>query len=229
MRRHQTVQAVMTKDPVTVGPGTPFKDIAELLAERAISAVPVVDEAGVPVGVVSEADLLTKTQYQDRGEPLSRFAGPRRRREWEKARACTAAELMSPHPMTIGPDTTLPTAARELARAGVRRLLVVGDGGRLIGVLARRDLLSPFLRQDEEILAEVREQVLRRALWLRPTDVDVTVEDGVVTLTGTVERRSEADIAVRLTHAVPGVVAVVDKLDHNWDDIAAGKLGAGNL
>jgi osmotically-inducible protein OsmY len=58
----------------------------------------------------------------------------------------------------------------------------------------------------------VRHEVLERTLWLRPADMQVTVEDGVVTLAGTVERRSEAEIAVRLTHALPGVVAVEDRL-----------------
>lgn len=216
--RHETVQAVMTRDPVTVGLDTPFKDIAELLDERGISAVPVVDESGVPVGVVSEADLLAKAEFQDRDEPPSRFAGPQRRQEWLKAQALTAADLMSLRLVTVGPDTPLPVAARKLARTGVRRLLVIDDDGRLVGIMSRRDLLQPFLRDDEQILAEVREEVLQRALWLWPADVGVTVEDGVVTLSGTVERRSEAEIAVRLTRALPGVVAVQDRLEYSWDD-----------
>src|SRR5215813_14260715 len=121
MRRNETVRAVMTCDPVAVGLNTPFKDIAELLAECAISAVPVVDDAGVPIGIVSEADLMAKAEFQDQPEPPSRFAGPQRRHDWEKAQALTAAELMSPRPLVISPDTPLPRAARELSRAGVRR------------------------------------------------------------------------------------------------------------
>jgi CBS domain-containing protein len=228
MRQHETVQTVMTRDPVTVWLDTPFKDVVELMAERGISAVPVVDQAGVPVGVVSEADLLAKAEYQDQDRPPSRFAGPQRRHDWVKAQALTAAELMSRNLMTITPDTPLPVAARELANAGVRRLLVTGDGGRLVGILSRRDLLRPFLRDDEQILADVRGEILQWALWLRPSDVDVAVLDGVVTLTGTVERRSEAEIAVRLTHALPGVVAVQDRLEYSWDDEHA-KLGTSNL
>jgi len=228
MRRHEPVQTVMTRDLVTVGPGTPFKDIAELLAEHRVSAVPVVDDDGRAIGVVSEADLLAKAEYQDQNEPPSRFAGPRRRHEWEKAQAFTAAELMSPSPMSIGQDTPLPRAARELAGAGVRRLLVVDDDGRLVGIVSRRDLLRPYVRSDEEILADVRTDVLERALWLRPTDVAVTVDNGVVTLAGTIERRSEAEIAARLTHALPGVVAVENNLQYSWDDMSA-KLRKNNL
>jgi CBS domain-containing protein len=218
----------MTRDPVTVGPGTQFKDIVELLADRGVSAVPVVDGKGVPIGLVSEADLLTKEEYQDVDEPPSRLAGSRRRREWDKAQALTAAELMSPRPLAISPDTPIPQAARALGRAGVRRLLVVDEDGRLVGIVARRDLLRPFLRDDEQILSDVRHEVLERAPWLRPSELDVTVNDGVVTLAGTVGRRSEAEIAVRLTHVLPGVVAVVDRLEYEWDDVGE-KLGTSNL
>jgi len=228
MRRTETVQAVMTNDPVTVGLDTPFKDIAELLADCAISAVPVVNDEGVPIGIVSEADLLAKAEYQGQPEPPSWFAGPQRRHGWEKAQALTAAELMSPRPLAISPDTPLPRAAGELSQAGVRRLLVVDGSGRLIGVVARRDMLRPYLRDDEQIQAEIRHEILERALWLRPADLDVTVNDGVVTLAGTLEQRSQAEIAVRLTHALPGVIAVEDRLEYRFDDIAA-KLPTSNL
>jgi len=135
---------------------------------------------------------------------------------------------MSPRPLVISPDTPLPRAARELSRAGVRRLLVVDESGRLIGILARRDMLRPYLRDDEQIFADVRHEVLDRALWLQSTDLDVTVDDGVVTLVGTVEQRSQAELAVRLTHTLPGVVAVEDRLKYRFDDINA-KLGTSNL
>lgn len=213
---------------MTVGRDAPFKEIAELLAARAISGVPVVDDDGRPVGVVSEADLLAKAEHQDQDGAPSWLAGPRTRREWEKAQALTAAELMSPRPVVVGPDTPLPAAARELARAGVRRLLVVDGAGRLVGVLSRRDLLRPFLRDDAQLAVAVREQVLWRSLWLAPSDLTVSVRNGVVTLAGTVQRRSTAEIAVRLTNAVPGVVGVQDELQYSWDDVEA-ELGTSNL
>jgi CBS domain-containing protein len=228
MRERETVRSVMTGQPVTVGRDAPFKEIAELLAARAISAVPVIDDDGVPVGVVSEADLLARAEHQDQDGAPSWLAGPRTRREWEKAQALRAAELMSPRPIVVGPDTPLPAAARELARAGVRRLLVVDGAGRLVGVLSRRDLLRPFLRDDAQLAAAVREQVLWRSLWLEPSDLAVSVQNGVVTLAGTVQRRSTAEIAVRLTNAVPGVVGVQDELHYGWDDVEA-ELGTSNL
>jgi CBS domain-containing protein len=229
MRGHETVRTVMTVNPVTVRQNTRFKDIARLMTEHGISAVPVVDELGAPVGVVSEADLLPKAECQDQDEP-GRFAGPQRRHEWDKAQARTAVELMSRRPLAIDADTSLPAAARKLAKSGVRRLLVVDDSGHLVGVVARRDLLRPFARADEEIAADVRSQALVGGLWLQPADVEVEVNvaDGVVTLAGTLERRSEAEIAVRLTQALPGVVAVIDRLDYDWDDTQA-KLDTSNL
>jgi CBS domain-containing protein len=227
MRGHETVRTVMTVNPVTVRQDTRFKAIALLMTEHGISAVPVVEELGVPVGVVSEADLLPKTEYQDQDQP-GRFAGPQRRHEWDKAKARTAVELMSRHPLAIDADTPLPAAARKLAKSGVRRLLVVDDSGHLVGVVARRDLLRPFARADDEIAADVRAKALVGGLWLQPADVEVNVADGVVTLAGTLERRSEAEIAVRLTEALPGVVAVIDRLDYDWDDTQA-KLDTSNL
>lgn len=222
--RQGTVRTVMTADPATVRPDTPFKEIVQLLAERAVSAVPVVDDDGVPVGVVSEADLLVRTEKQGRAKLgwLSRWS------RHERLPGRTAAELMTVQPLTIGPDETLPEAARVLSAAGVRRLLVVDGDGRLIGVVARRDLLRPFLLSDDRLRSQVREDVLWRALWLKPAEVRVEVDEGVVTLAGTVERRSEAELAARLADALPGVVAVQNQLAYTWDDVG-GDLGTSNL
>lgn len=222
--RQTTVATVMTTDPVTVTPDTAFKDIVAVLTGRAISAVPVVDDHGTPIGVVSEADLLVRTEHQPEATELGRL---RRHRHHDEC-GRTAAELMTPNPLTIRPDASLPEAARILATAGVRRVLVVDDAGRLVGVVARRDLLSPFLLDDERIRAAVVDEVLWQALWLKPTRLTVEVDHGVVTLTGTVERRSEAELAVRLTDALPGVVAVSNQLHYTWNDID-GSLGTSNL
>jgi osmotically-inducible protein OsmY len=105
----------------------------------------------------------------------------------------------------------------------VRRLFVVGPDGKLVGVVARRDMLRVFLRSDEQIRADVASEVLDRELWAGQRAIQVEVADGVVTLTGQFERRSEAEIAARLTATRPGVVGVVDQLTYEWDDIAAAR------
>ncbi|MFD7660237.1 CBS domain-containing protein, partial [Actinosynnema sp. NPDC059797] len=200
-----------------------FKDIATTLTEGAFGAVPVVDDEGRPIGVVSEADLLPKEEYRGGTEDApSVFAGRDARRRWRRSQGVTAADVMTSPVATTGPDEPASAAAHRLAEAGVRRLFVVDGDGRLVGVLSRRDLLRVFLRSDAELREQITREVVQRTLWLEPTAIEVDVVDGVVTLTGRVERRSEADIAVRVTRATPGVVDVVDRLTPSWDDTATG-------
>jgi CBS domain-containing protein len=210
----------MTGEVISVRPQTPYKEIVELLTEHGISAVPVVGEDGVPVGVVSEADLVSKEEFEGGTDPMPLLHSGARRR-WHQAAGLTAADVMHPKVITIGVQDSVRAAARTLATAGVRRLFVVDGSGLLAGVVSRRDLLKLYLRSDDELAAEIREQVLEAALWVDKGRVDVAVHGGVVTLSGQVARRSEADIAVRLTRAQPGVVGVVSELRYEFDDLAA--------
>lgn len=221
--RGPTVESVMTTDVVTVSPDTPFKDVVSLLTERGISAVPVVDADGVPVGVVSEADLLAKEEYAGGTEPVRLFAGSDRKHRWRKASGLTAAQVMTTPVVTVPADAAVSVAAHRLAEAHVRRLFVVGPDGRLLGVASRRDMLRLFLRTDEQIRHDVAQEVLARALWADPNSIRIEVSDGVVTLTGQFERRSEAQIAVRLTATRPGVIGVVDELTYEWDDVTVAR------
>jgi CBS-domain-containing membrane protein len=125
---------------------------------------------------------------------------------------------MSTPVITIDPDATVPVAARRLARHGIKRLPVVDDQGRLVGIVSRSDLLRLFLRDDQAIRREILDEVLLRALWIEPTTVLVTVQDGVVTLVGQLERKSLVPMAVHLTRTVPGVVDVVNRLTYELDD-----------
>lgn len=142
----------------------------------------------------------------------------RGRRDRTKARAGTADQLMSAPARTIGPRQSVAEAARVMAAHHVERLPVVDDEGRLMGIVTRSDLLSVFRRPDERIRDEIIEEVLVRTLWLAPHTIDVEIRDGVATLTGTLRRRSEAAIAVRLTGRVDGVVSVIDHLGYQEDD-----------
>ncbi|GAA3203168.1 CBS domain-containing protein [Nonomuraea roseoviolacea] len=217
-----TVRDVMTRDVVTVTGSTPFKDIALALIEGGVSAVPVLDDDRRVVGVVSEADLLRKEEFREQfyregyRPPLrARLRHPKGR---EKAAGDTAAELMTSPPVTVPPEAPVASAARLMDSRDVKRLAVVDGEGRLVGVVSRRDLVKLFLRGDEEIAAEIRDDILDRALWTDTSGVTVEVRRGVVTLSGWMERRTEAAIAARMTGRVHGVVDVVDRLTWKHDD-----------
>lgn len=217
--RHRLVLNIMTpaQDVVVVHADTPFKEIARVLAERRISAVPVVDEQIRVVGVVSEADLLYK---ESRLEPhkTSVFGGRQEARARDKAEATVARDLMTAPAVTIGPGDDVVRAARLMEDRKVKRLPVVDEAGRLVGILSRHDLLGLFTRPDAEIRTEILEDVLLRTLWIDPREVDVTVTDGVVRLRGTVENRSVAELITRLVRRTDGVVQVVDEIGYVRDD-----------
>jgi len=166
------------------------------------------------VGVVSEADLMLKSEAPE-GEPGGWGRESRERRA--KSHAQTAEGLMSSPAITVDPGTSLAAAARMMRRHSVKRLPVV-DGGRLVGILSRADVLRSYLRTDDEIRTDVVEGVIKGSMWMDPATLEVTVEEGVVTLRGEVERRSEVDILGTLVLGVEGVVGVESDLTHRFDD-----------
>ena len=221
--KHNKVGSVMTTEVVRAEYGTPFKEVARLLRDHRISGLPVVDDDEKVIGVISETDLMVRqAQTPDPYEPKKRFSLDRLTRAGReravKARARTAGQLMTQPPVTAHADDTIVEAARTMARHHIERLPVLDEEQRLVGIVTRRDLLQVFLRPDAEIRAEVIDEVLVRALWLPPRGIDVAVTEGVVTLSGQMERKSETEIAVSMTRQMDGVVAVVDKLTHRLDD-----------
>lgn len=218
--KHNKVGSVMTTDVVRADYGTPFKEVARLLAAHRISGLPVVDEDDRVIGVISETDLITR-QAATPG-PRRRFSFPGltrgARRQAAKANARTAGRLMTEPPVATHADDTIVEAARTMARHQVERLPVLDEEDRLVGIVTRRDLLQVFLRPDREIRDEVIEDVLERTLWLAPSSIDVSVVEGVVALSGHMERKSETEIALSMTRRIDGVVGVVDKLTYRLDD-----------
>jgi len=221
--RHNKVGSVMTSDVVRAEYGTSFKEVARLLGKYRISGLPVVDDDDKVIGVISETDLMVRqADAPDPYEPRRRFrlAGltPGARRRAAKAEARVAGLLMSEPPVTVHADDTIVEAARTMAQHHVERLPVLDEEHRLVGIVTRRDLLQVFLRPDAEIRDEVIEEVLVHALWVSRHSIDVSVAEGVVTLSGHMERKSETEIAVSMTGRIDGVVAVVDKLTYRLDD-----------
>jgi CBS domain-containing protein len=188
-----------------------FKQLATMLHEQRVSGFPVLDDDDRLVGVVSEADLLAKEVLDgirtDQGEGLP---DPRQR---SKVRALTAGDLMTTPPVTIGPDEPASHAAQLMYNRRVKRLPVIDEDGRLIGIVTRSDVLSVYRRPDEEIHREITEELLPQTCSADPANFTITVRDGIVTVEG---KPGSAQLGQHLIVAirhVEGVVAVHDQLN----------------
>jgi CBS domain-containing protein len=208
------VKDVMTTSVVTVDRLTPYSEIVRLLAEHRISGAPVLTMGRHVAGVVSEADLLAA---EDTGARHSRMqAQTQRRMPWRRTRhaGLAAGSLMTAPAVTINPDATIPRAARVMDTQHIRRLPVVDQDGKLLGIVSRRDLLSVFLRPDDEIATDVRE-LLDDLLPADPGAVTATVRNGEVILTGNPEVPEDGKlipVVIRLIWDVEGVIDVDNRL-----------------
>lgn len=227
-----TVENVMTREVAPVSAATSFKDVATALVSGGVGAAPVLDGDRHVIGMISEADLLHKEQFREQHFGESYRPPPRsllrHRASRRKASGETAADLMTSPPITITAGKSAVDAARLMDAHDVNQLAVVDYNGRLVGIVSRRDLVRLFLRGDEQIAADVRDDILRRALWMDTSGVQVKVSEGVVTLYGRMDRRSETALAIRATGRVNGVVGVVGELSWERDDVtpASARRGA---
>ena len=216
------VKDVMTTDVLTVRPDTSFKDIVELLVENRVSGVPVVDAQDRIVGLVTEADLVSKEAFDLRHRrPLAAVAelvsGARR---WsDKAAGLTAGQVMSDRVVTVTPRMDVRAVARKMLDLGVKRFPVVDDDDHLVGIIARQDLLRVFHRSDADIAAEIEVKLLDPMYAPEEHSVTAVVEDGVVTLLGSVRFSGELPVVVGLAANVPGVVQVDSRLTYDTFDI----------
>jgi CBS domain-containing protein len=205
-----TVGDVMTINVITVRGDTPFREMAAMFASSRVGAFPVIDQAGKVIGVVSETDMLIKEA--DKASNPGMYAGLRRSRDREKAAGVTAAQLMTSPPITIGPDDPVEHAAFLMYDRAVNRLPVVDEAGHLVGIVSRSDVLRIFSRPDEEIRHEVTDRLIRQGFLTGPERLQVTVQDGIVTVSGRPETgRVGRDIIETVRH-IDGVIAVRDKL-----------------
>jgi len=211
---------VMSADVITVDRNMSFHQVARVLAENDLSAVPVVSGGGHVLGMISEADLLRKEErfFSRLGSGLPR----RSHHERQQAEAITAEGLMTSPAVTIHPEAPLGEAARLMNGRRVRRLPVVSPAKELIGMVSRRDLLGVFLRPDDEIAAEISDDLLG-VLPQGPVRVGVTVMDGEATLSGELPSADLIATAVKVAGEVDGVVAVVSRLTVSKAEAAAGK------
>ncbi len=212
------VRDVMTTRVVAVKRNATFKDMAALLTEYRVSAFPVLDDEGKVIGVVSEADMLSKEALvADMGVQAARLAripGSPYHDEFAKAAAVTAGDLMTNPPVVVTPDEPVTSAARLMYHGRVKRLPVVGEKGQLIGIVSRADVLSVYSRPDSEIRQEITENVIRGEFFADPEHFTVTVSDGIVTLQGYPESTVGGRDMVAEAWHVEGVVSVRDRLTY---------------
>lgn len=144
----QTVATIMTANPITVKPETALTEAIKIMANKRISGLPVINDAGKLVGVISESDLM----WQETGvnpppyimllDSIIYLENPaRHEREIHKALGQTVGEVMSDKPITIKPEKSVREAALIMHDKNIRRLPVVDDDGNVIGIITRGDII----------------------------------------------------------------------------------------
>jgi CBS domain-containing protein len=210
---------VMSSPVITVDPQTSVKEAAERLIAHHISGMPVVTADREMVGIVTEADLLHKESGPQGGGllPFLRGSGDAR-----KAEGLVVADVMTSPVVTVTEGTSVREIARLMTRRRINRVPVVRDG-EVVGIVSRADVLRALARPDAEIAAAAAD-VLLRELWIDTAKMTIRVDQGVVRLTGEVDRRSDKELAERWVAAIDGVVAVDSHLTYRYDDRSA-RLG----
>jgi CBS domain-containing protein len=217
-------KSIMTAKVITVTPAALVREVAALLHEHRISAVPVVENHQI-VGMVSEADLLHRyeigTDRADGGDPwwMRVFSSDRSPEEYVKAHARRVRDVMTQAVVTVAPDTSLAEIATLMEKRRIKRLPVLKQG-RLVGIVSRSDLVRALLAvevpgrrrpiSDEAIRSQLLRE-LRRQAWWREDLANVTVEKGIVTYSGLIDFEHQRTAARVAAETIPGVRSVVDR------------------
>jgi CBS domain-containing protein len=213
---------VMTKDVLTVRSETPVSVIAKLLLEQQISAVPVVDDKGKLVGIISEGDLLHRRELgteRRRWRWLDFFVyNIRLADEYVRAHGTKAEDVMSRPVISAKPDTPLDEIVHLMEKNRIKRMPIADDSGKLLGLVTRSNLvralaLTPSAEQvtlDDLSIRDLLLAELRRQPWAGNRDSDIVVTDGAVHIWGTVGSQEESQALVTAAKAIPGVKRVCD-------------------
>ncbi len=197
---------LMTSELIVVGPDTPIREAANLMSVNRVSGLPVCD-GGTVVGIITEADFLrleVARQEAEHPTPIERVG-----------------DVMSTELVTIRPERLVTDAARVMVINDVNRLPVVDEDDMLLGIISRMDVVGAFARPDEVIEDEIREDLLRRVLFVDPETIDVAVADGVVSFAGEIGTLTEAEMLDELVLRLPGVARVDNGLTWRVDDSSA--------
>lgn len=214
---------LMTSDVITVRSGTGIKDVAQIMLSHRISAVPVTDDSGKLIGIVSEGDLLRRSETgteRKRSWWLDMLASPEERaRDYIRSHATHVGDVMTAKPITVTPDTGIAEIAAILEGKRIKRVPVV-ENGEVVGIVSRADLLRGLATTKLEQTVAPGDDAIRQAVAKRLRDdagvrdwlLNVTVSDGVVHLWGGVRSETERQAAHVAAETVPGVRQVDDHL-----------------
>jgi CBS domain-containing protein len=218
---------IMTPEVIRVEPDMPIQEVAKLMAENRISAVPVAKD-GELVGIVSEGDMLRRVELgteRHRSHWLEFFTfGTTLASEYVKAHGQTAEDIMTRDVITVTPATPVGQIARLLETKHIKRVPVVEDS-RLVGIVSRANLvqalasLSPAAQPKAKVSdREIREALfreMRQRKWaFAPSEANVTVTDGVVSLWGFINSESARQAMLVAGRGIPGVQRVEDHMKY---------------
>ena len=206
---------VMTVDVITVRPETSVDRVAHLMLERRISGVPVLDDDDRLVGMVTEGDLMRRSEL--RVSPLASWTSMEKRaRDYARGHGREAKDVMTADVITVGEEMPVGDVAALLEEAGIKRVPVM-RGGQLVGIVSRADLLRALAVSRAEPVAP-GDEAMRRAVMtrvhedapVRDRGLNATVTHGVVHLWGSLPSEAERDAVVVVARNVQGVMGVVD-------------------
>ncbi len=226
--RHVIAREIMSRPVITVRPDTPVRDIVTLMLRFGISGLPVVDADGRLLGIVSEADVIVKEEAPRPSPPALAWHGrslwlERRVNRYRKAVGTTARDLMTENVVTAGDETSVRDLAHLMLSRGVNRIPIVTDG-RVVGIVTRADILKVFTRSDDALVAAAKDALVHD-LWIDPTPLAITCANGVLTVSGQVDRRSDRDLVLKWLRSIDGVVGVNgEDLTFRTDDLALGRV-----
>jgi len=227
MRAHQ----IMTRSVITVTPQTTIVDAANLMLERHVSGLPVVDTNGKLVGIVSEGDFIRRSEIgtgRKRGRWLRFILGPgKSASDFVHEHGRKVSEVMTKSPLTITEDTALADIVEMMERNNVKRLPVVRDD-KVVGIVSRANLLQavaslarevPDPTADDDRIRNRIVDALEKHGWC-PFGLNVVVRDGVAHLSGVITEEHARQAAVVAAENVEGVKTVHDHLC--WVDAMSG-------
>lgn len=219
------VRDIMSTKVVTVSPSTSVRDIAGLMVERHVSGLPVLNDNGTLVGMVSEGDLLRRPEIgtqKHRRRWVSFFSGvDEQAREFTKSHALRAGDVMTEQVIHVSEETPLGEVVGLMEKHNIKRLPVLSDG-KLVGIVSRADLLRalaarqadplpPPAKSDATIRAAMND-VLKNEEWAMSAMVNVIVSEGVVHLWGVIDSGDQRQALRVAAENIPGVTAVEEHL-----------------